>query len=258
MDLGIRGKVAFITGGSRGLGKAAAISLAKEGAIIGICGRDGNTVADTVAQLKGLGAAATGFVGDISDLSQLSNLHSKITGELGAIEILVNNVGGSKAKGDFTETSLEGLQETFDLNIFGSFELMKLVTPNMISQKWGRVINIASIWGREYGGNISYMSAKAALIAATKHAAVSLVKHGILINSVAPGSVSHPQGSWEKFQNENTKETVDDFIENNLPMGNFGWAEPVGDLVAFLSSDRIGFMAGSCVVIDGGQSYSML
>ena len=88
MDLGIRGKVAFITGGSRGLGKAAAISLAKEGAIIGICGRDGNTVADTVAQLKGLGAAATGFVGDISDLSQLSNLHSKITGELGAIEII--------------------------------------------------------------------------------------------------------------------------------------------------------------------------
>ena len=99
---------------------------------------------------------------------------------------------------------------------------------------------------------------KAALIAATKHAAVSLVQHGVLINSVAPGSVSHPQGSWEKFQNDNTKETVDDFIKNNLPMGKFGWAEPVGDLVAFLSSDRIGFMAGSCIVIDGGQSYSML
>ena len=174
------------------------------------------------------------------------------------IEILVNNVGGSKAKGDFTETPLQGFQETFDLNLFGSFELMKLVTPNMISRKWGRVINIASIWGREYGGNISYMSAKAALIAATKHAAVSLVQHGVLINSVAPGSVSHPQGSWEKFQNDNTKETVDDFIKNNLPMGKFGWAEPVGDLVAFLSSDRIGFMAGSCIVIDGGQSYSML
>jgi len=258
MDLGIRGKVAFITGGSRGLGKAAAISLAKEGAYVGICSRDENTVADTIAELQSLGASAKGFVGDISDLSQLSDLHSKITKELGGIEILVNNVGGSKEKGDFTETPLKGFQETFDLNLFGSFELMKLVTPNMISQKWGRVINIASIWGREYGGNISYMSAKAALIAATKHAAVSLVQHGVLINSVAPGSVSHPQGSWEKFQNDNTKETVDDFIKNNLPMGKFGWAEPVGDLVAFLSSERIGFMAGSCIVIDGGQSYSML
>ena len=258
MDLGIRGKVAFITGGSRGLGKAAAISLAKEGAYVGICSRDEDTVADTIAELQSLGASAKGFVGDISDLSRLSDLHSKITKELGEIEILVNNVGGSKEKGDFTETPLKGFQETFDLNLFGSFELMKLVTPNMISKKWGRVINIASIWGREYGGNISYMSAKAALIAATKHAAVSLVQHGVLINSVAPGSVSHPQGSWEKFQNDNTKETVDDFIKNNLPMGKFGWAEPVGDLVAFLSSDRIGFMAGSCIVIDGGQSYSML
>ena len=258
MDLGIRGKVAFITVGSRGLGKAAAISLAKEGAYVGICSRDEDTVADTIAELQSLGASAKGFVGDISDLSRLSDLHSKITKELGEIEILVNNVGGSKEKGDFTETPLKGFQETFDLNLFGSFELMKLVTPNMISKKWGRVINIASIWGREYGGNISYMSAKAALIAATKHAAVSLVQHGVLINSVAPGSVSHPQGSWEKFQNDNTKETVDDFIKNNLPMGKFGWSEPVGDLVAFLSSERIGFMAGSCIVIDGGQSYSML
>ena len=258
MDLGIRGKVAFITGGSRGLGKAAAISLAKEGAYVGICSRDEDTVADTIAELQSLGASAKGFVGDISDLSRLSDLHSKITKELGEIEILVNNVGGSKEKGDFTETPLKGFQETFDLNLFGSFELMKLVTPNMISQKWGRVINIASIWGREYGGNISYMSAKAALIAATKHAPVSLVQHGILINSVAPGSVAHAKGSWEKFQNENTKETVDDFIKNNLPMGKFGWPEPVGDLVAFLSSDRIGFMAGSCIVIDGGHSYSML
>ena len=237
MDLGIRGKVAFITVGSRGLGKAAAISLAKEGAYVGICSRDEDTVADTIAELQSLGASAKGFVGDISDLSRLSDLHSKITKELGEIEILVNNVGGSKEKGDFTETPLKGFQETFDLNLFGSFELMKLVTPNMISKKWGRVINIASIWGREYGGNISYMSAKAALIAATKHAAVSLVQHGVLINSVAPGSVSHPQGSWEKFQNDNTKETVDDFIKNNLPMGKFGWSEPVGDLVAFLSSD---------------------
>ncbi len=258
MDLGIQGKIAFITGGSRGLGKAAALSLGNEGATVGICGRDKNTINSTIAELQNLGIIAKGFVADISDLSQLKDLHSEVIMELGEIEILVNNVGGSKAKGDFIETTLKGFQETFDLNLFSSFEMMKLVTPSMISKKWGRVINIASIWGREYGGNISYMASKAALIAATKHAGVSLAKHGVLINSIAPGSVAHPQGSWEKFQVENTKETVDNFITNNLPMGKFGWPEPVGDLIAFLSSTRIGLMTGSCVVIDGGQSYSMI
>ena len=111
MDLGIQKKVAFITGGSRVLGKAAAISLAKEGATIGICSRDENSVGSTVEELKNLGAEVKGFVADISDLSQLKNLHSKITRELGEIEILVNNVGGSKAKGDFTETSLQGFSK---------------------------------------------------------------------------------------------------------------------------------------------------
>jgi 3-oxoacyl-[acyl-carrier protein] reductase len=135
---------------------------------------------------------------------------------------------------------------------------MKLVIPHMKRSSWGRIINIASIWGREYGGNISYMSAKAALIAATKHSAVSLAKHGILVNSIAPGSIAHKDGSWERFQSENSREVVDGFIEDNLPMGKFGWPEPLGDLVAFLSSDRAGMITGSCIVIDGGQSISMI
>ena len=100
MDLGIQGKTAFITGGSRGLGKAAALSLAKEGATIGICGRDENTINSTVVELQNLGIIANGFVADISDLSQLKDLHTAVTKNLGEIEILVNNVGGSKAKGD--------------------------------------------------------------------------------------------------------------------------------------------------------------
>ena len=258
MDLGIKNKVAFITGGSRGLGKAAAISLAKEGVNIGICGRTQSSIDSTIDDLKTLGVQVEGFIADISNIKNLKKLHKDITNKLGQIDILVNNVGGSKSKGDFTETSLNGFQETFSLNLFGSFEMMKLVTPNMIDNQWGRIINIASIWGREYGGNISYMAAKAALIATTKHAGLSLAKHGVLVNSIAPGSIAHPEGSWERFQNENPKSVVDEFISNNLPMGKFGWPEPVGDLIAYLSSDRIGLITGSCVVIDGGQSYSML
>ena len=258
MDLGIKGKVAFITGGSRGLGKAAAISLAKEGVNIGICGRTQSSIDNTINEIKEFGIQCEGFLVDISNIKTIEKLYQNITNKLGQIDILVNNVGGSKAKGNFTETSLDGFQETFDLNLFGSFELMKLVTPNMIDKKWGRIINIASIWGREYGGNISYMASKAALIATTKHAGVSLAKHGVLVNSIAPGSIAHPEGSWERFQNENPKSVVEEFISNNLPMGKFGWAEPVGDLVAYLSSQRIGLITGSCIVIDGGQSYTML
>ena len=105
---------------------------------------------------------------------------------------------------------------------------------------------------------MSYMAAKAALIAMTKNTAIALAKDGILINSLAPGSIEHADGSWEHFKKDNPPEVVQDFIDQNLPMGRFGWPEPVGDLVAFLCSDRAGLITGSCIVVDGGQSYTMI
>ena len=101
------------------------------------------------------------------------------------------------------------------------------------------------------------MSAKAALIAATKHAGLSLAKDGVLVNSIAPGSILHSGGGWERFQNEEPAEVVQGFIDG-LPMGKFGWPEPVGDTVAFLASDRASLITGACIVVDGGQSYSMI
>ena len=102
------------------------------------------------------------------------------------------------------------------------------------------------------------MSAKAAVIAATKHAGLSLAQDGITVNSIAPGSISHPGGGWERFQADQPEEVVSDFIETHLPMGRFGWPEPVGDLCAFLASDRADLITGSCIVVDGGQSHSMI
>lgn len=258
MDLGINGKIALVTGGSRGLGKHSALSLAKEGVNVAICGRSQDTLDNTVAELKDLGVGAMGVVADVSELAQVESLHQRVADNLGPIDILVNNVGGSRSREDITGTSLEEFKGTFDLNLFGGFQLMKLVIPHMQEQKWGRIINIASIWGREHGGNISYMSTKAALIGATKHAALSLAKDGILVNSIAPGSIAHEGGSWERFQNENSPDVVESFIAQNLPMGKFGWPEPLGDLVAFLSSERAGLVTGACIVVDGGQSKSMI
>ena len=258
MDLGLNGKVALVTGGSRGLGRESALSLAREGANVAICGRTQDTMDDTVNELKGLGGVCIGVVADVSDTSSVGYLHTAVTEALGPIDILVNNAGGTRSREDISATLIEDFKGTFDLNVFGAFELMQHVIPSMKSKGWGRIINIASIWGREYGGNISYMSAKAALIAASKHAAIALAKDGILVNSIAPGSIEHPGGSWERFQNDNTPEVVENFIKDNLPLGKFGWPEPLGDLVAYLASDRSGLITGSCIVIDGGQSVSMI
>ena len=258
MDLGIAGKNALVTGGSRGLGRQAALSLAAEGVNVAICGRSRDTLDRTVAELEGLGVSAVGVEADVSAAEDIEPLYRSVTASLGEIDILVNNVGGVRVREDIMGTSLEDFRATFDLNLFGGYHLMQLAIPHMKRQKWGRVVNIVSIWGREYGGNIGYMSAKAAVIAATKHAGVTLAKDGVLVNSIAPGSISHAQGTWERFQDENSPEVVADFIERNLPMGKFGWPEPVGDLVAFLASERAGLITGACIVVDGGQSYSLI
>ena len=257
MDLGIAGKVALVTGGSRGLGMHCALSLAREGVNVAICGRTEATLDKTVGEIKALGVQALGVVADVSDMSEVEAMHKNVANDLGPVDVLVNNVGGSRSRFDILETSLEEFKGTFDINLFGGFQLMKLVIPHMRSQKWGRIINIASIWGREHGGNISYMSAKSALIGATNDIGRTLAKDGVLVNSVAPGSISHAGGSWERFQRDSPPEVVKDFIDHNLPMGSFGWPEPVGDLVAFLASDRASLITGACIVVDGGQSKAL-
>ena len=258
MDLGIDGRNALVTGGSRGLGLQCALSLAREGVNVAICGRSRDTLDGTTAEIEALGVSALGVVADVSDLSQIGPLHDRVVDALGPPDILVNNVGGSLARSGILETDLASLKATFDLNLFGGYELMRLAIPHMREQRWGRIVNIASIYGREWGGGLAYMTAKAALIGATKHAALSLARDGVLVNSVAPGSISHPGGSWERFQNESPREEVDSFIERNLPMGRFGWPEPVGDTVAFLASERAGLITGACIVVDGGQGHSSI
>lgn len=258
MDLGIAGKIALVTGGSRGLGRAAAMSLAGEGVNVAICGRTRETLDTTVGDLKALGVRSVGVVADVSDPPSLESLHDEVVASLGAIDILVNNAGGSGTKANIDDTSLDDFKAVFDLNLFGSYRLMELVLPYMKQQAWGRIINIASVYGRESGGKLSYMAAKAALIAATNHAGRSLAKTGVLVNSIAPGSIKHADGSWERYERDNPPEVVEAFISQNLPMGKWGWPEPVGDMVAFLASDRAGLITGACIPVDGGQGGSLI
>lgn len=258
MDLGIKGKVALVTGGSRGLGRQCALSLAGEGVNVAICGRTKETLDKTVAELKALGVKAIGVEADVAEVADAGPLHDAVVKGLGPVDILVNNVGGSKNRADITGTSIEDFKAAFDLNVYGGYELMRLVIPHMKSRKWGRIINISSIYGREHGGNVGYMSAKAAIIAATKHAAISLAKDGVTVNTIAPGSITFPGGGWDRYQKSTPPEVVQDFIKNNLPMGRFGWPEPVGDMTAFLASTKADMITGACIPVDGGQGHSMI
>ena len=257
MDLGIEGKLALITGGSRGLGRQSALALANEGVNIAICARGTDTVNATVNEITSTGVDAKGYTADMGDESAPAELFDKVSNDMGQPDILVNNVGGSMGTSDVVASSIDDFNMVIDLNLWSALRMIKLLLPGMIERGWGRIINISSIYGREAGGTAPYMTAKAAMIALSKHAALSSAKSGVTVNSVAPGSILFPGGTWEKFQQNNTPEAVQEFIDRNLPMGKFGWPEPIGATVAFLASNQADLITGACINVDGGQSHNL-
>lgn len=257
LNLGIKGRNALITGGSRGLGRQSAISLAREGVNVAICARGQERLDETAVELRSSGAKVVAINADMSLPEAAADVFAEAEAALGPIDILVNNVGGSLGTSDVLSTSEEDFRAVFEVNLWSSVRLMQLAAPGMRERNWGRIVNIASIWGREYGGSAPYMASKASLIAVTKHLALQLAPDGICVNSVAPGSIEFPGGGWERFRNSNTPEDVAEFLKWNLPAGKFGYPEPVGDTVAFLSSENAGWIMGACINVDGGQSKSL-
>ena len=257
MDLSLNGKVAMITGGSRGLGRQCALVLGREGCAVAICGRDGDQVQKTAAELNGLGIKANGSQADVTIPDDAARFLRETEDSLGAPDILVNNVGGRRGSVLFEETTMEQFVQGLEVNLLSAVRLTKLALPHMQAQGWGRVINIASIYGREHGGSVDYMTGKAGMIAFSKHLALQLAQTGVLVNCVAPGSIDFPGSTWDRFQQNNTQDVVDEFIDRNLPMGKFGWPEPIGETVAFLASDRANLITGACINVDGGQSKSL-
>ena len=257
MDLSLNGKVAMITGGSRGLGRQCALALGQEGCAVSICGRDGARVNATATELAAQGINVHGSQADVTQPDDAARFLAETAAALGAPDILVNNVGGRRGSVLFDETTMEQFLEGLEVNLISAVRMTKLALPHMQAQGWGRVINIASIYGREHGGSVDYMTGKAGMIAFSKHLALQLASSGVLVNCVAPGSIDFPGSSWDRFQQNNTPEVVDEFIDRNLPMGKFGWPEPIGETVAFLASDRANLITGACINVDGGQSKSL-
>jgi len=254
MNLGLSGKVAIITGSSRGLGLASAKALALEGCRVVLSGRTEKTLADAARQLSAL-TSADAVHAVRTDLSQpdgVQVLVEETVARFGAIDVLVNNVGLAGG-GSLLETADEAWQEAFDQTLMPAVRASRLAVPHMQRRGGGAIVIIASIFGRESGGRMTYNAVKAAEISLAKSLAQQLAPMNIRVNSVSPGSILFEGGSWWKRQQEQPQ-AIAEFVARELPFGRFGTAEEVGNVVAFLSSPRAGWISGTSVVVDGCQS----
>jgi 3-oxoacyl-[acyl-carrier protein] reductase len=259
MDLRLTGKVAVVTGSSRGLGFASARALALEGCRVCLSARGEERLNQALDDLKKL----TGRPGDLvavrADLSSPEGVAETIdtaVGAFGGLDILVNNIGLARG-GGIEETSDAEWQEAIDQTLFPAIRASRLAVPHMRRRGGGVILMIASIWGRESGGRMTYNAVKAAEISLGKALAQQLAHENIRVNSVAPGSILFPGGSWHRRQQADP-EGIAAFVRQELPFGRFGRDDEVGDVVAFLASDRASWVSGASIPVDGCQSRSLI
>ena len=251
MDLGLAGKVAIVTGSSRGIGRGIATRLAEEGAHVVLCARGADDLDAAVRAVPGQGRTI-GVVVDVTSVDGATALVDAAVEQLGGLDIVINNVGGSGAR-SFDGMDADDLQTVLDRNLFPALNVSRAALPALRERGGGVIAMIASIWGREGGGGPGYNIAKAAEISLAKAMARDLAQDGIRVLSVAPGSTLFPGGSWERRLREDP-EGMAAFIERELPWGRLGSVEEVADAVTFLVSPRASWIVGACVTVDGGQS----
>lgn len=254
MDLGLTGKVAIVTGASRGLGLAAAKALIAEGAHVVICARGEEALKRAAADLHRVSASGARVVAVAADVSTDDGTRTVVEGAItafGRLDILVNNVGLGKGA-DIEATTDADWQEAFDQTLFPAIRMTRRAVPHLRKQG-GAILIVSSIFGRESGGRMTYNAVKAAEISLTKSLAQQLAKDQIRVVSVAPGSTLFEGGSWWKRQQADP-EGIAQFIKQELPFGRFGTPDEVGAAIAFLASPKASWISGTTVVVDGCQS----
>ncbi|MEX0600004.1 MAG: SDR family NAD(P)-dependent oxidoreductase [Rhodothermales bacterium] len=258
MDLGLKNKVAVVTGSSRGIGKYIAARLAEEGCSVTVCARSTDDLEETAAELRDGGADVLALETDLTRAEAPQELIDATVDRFGRLDILVNNVGGNRRK-PFVETTDEDWADILDLNFNSHIRCSRAAIPFMREAGSGAIVFISSIFGREAGGpGLSiYNTTKSALISVSKIMALELAPENIRVNSVAPGSIRFPGGSWDRRVREQPDE-MKAFVEQHLPIGRFGKAEEVADVVAFLVSQRASLVTGACLNVVGGQSHSLI
>lgn len=239
-------KTAIVTGGSKGIGQAIAVALAQEGFSVAVLYRSSKSGAqETVRRITAHGGTAQMFSCDVADSAAVKDAVRQITDAFGAASVLVNNAGIAQQK-LFTDISDDDWDSMLATNLSGAFYMTRAVLPEMIRQKSGRVINIASMWG-ETGGSceVHYSAAKAGLIGLTKALAKELAPSGITVNAVSPGAVMTDMMSA-------LGEETCRMVEEEVPLGRLGTPQDIADAVCFLASEKAAYITGQVLSVNGG------
>jgi 3-oxoacyl-[acyl-carrier protein] reductase len=262
MHLDLTNKVAIVTGSSRGLGFASAAALVQEGCRVAICARGEERLGEAAAELrrfvaqKGESDPVLPIAVDVATPKGVEDLVARTVEAFGGLDILVNNVGLAKGA-TITDTTDAEWHEALDQTLFPAIRASRLAVPHMRRRGGGAIVMIASIWGRESGGRMTYNAVKAAEISLAKSMSQQLARDNIRVNSVAPGSILFPGGSWDRRQQDDPG-GIAEFVRRELPFGRFGRPEEVGAVVAFLASPRASWISGASVPVDGCQSRSQI
>ena len=254
MDLGLKSKVAIITGGATGIGKATALKLLQEGARVAICGRRGDVVAQAAAELKSAGGAVLAVAADVSKAADIERFIGAAADHFGRIDILVNNAGNGK-RGKFLQLDDAEWSADLDLKLYAAIRSTRLAVPHMRKQGGGRIINVSSIGGRQPATESMPASlSRAAGLALVKGLSKEFAPDNILINVVSLGKIKtvqqqhwlRPGAGTDEQQYANAAKVM------GIPMGRLGEADEVANVIAFLASSAASYVTGTCINIDGG------
>jgi NAD(P)-dependent dehydrogenase (short-subunit alcohol dehydrogenase family) len=243
----LEGKVALITGASRGLGKAMALALASEGASVALVARDRERLQKTAEEIWRAGSGAQVFQADVAVEDQVVGLEKDVAQAFGRVHILINNAGINIRK-HLTDFTLEEWRRVLDTNLTSAFLLCRAFVPHMKGTGYGRVINLASTMARvSIPARTAYSASKSAILGLTRALALELAPEGITVNAISPGPFATEMNT-ALIENPQINEQ---FIAK-IPVGRWGRVEEVGQLAVYLCSPEAGFITGSDLLIDGG------